>query len=54
VAAVPWVARGNTTTLHRHAIFVGGMAALTAVVAFAAPLYQRWYKHMRRPGSDER
>jgi hypothetical protein len=54
VAAVPWGVRGNTATLHRHAIFVAGMAALTAAVALAAPLYQRWYLHMRRPGSDER
>jgi len=54
VAAVPWVVRGNATTLRRHAMFVAGMAALTAAATLAAPLYQRWYQHMRRPGSDER
>jgi hypothetical protein len=54
VAAVPWVVRGSAATLHRHAVFVGGMAVMTATAAFAAPLYRRWYKHMRRPGSDER
>lgn len=54
VACVPWFAHGNTSTLCRHAIFVAGMAVLTAAAAMAAPLYQRWYQHMRRPGSDER
>ena len=23
-------------------------------VVLAAPLYHRWYRHMRRPGSDDR
>jgi hypothetical protein len=54
VASVPWLVRGNPTSLRRHAIFVGGMAALTAAGALAAPMYRRWYQHMRRPGSDER
>ena len=53
-AAVPWVVRGNAATLRGHAMFVGGMAVLTAAAALAAPLYQRWYRHMRRSGSDER
>jgi hypothetical protein len=54
VVTVPWVARGNAAMLRQHAMFVVGMAALTAAVTLAAPLYQRWYQHMRRPGSDER
>jgi hypothetical protein len=54
VAALPWFVRGNTTHLHRQLIFVVGMAVLTTAAALSAPLYQRWYRHMRRPGSDER
>ena len=54
VAAMPWIARGNPTILRQHAMFVGGMAILTGLVALAAPVYQRWHQHMRRPGSDER
>ena len=54
VACLPWFVRGNPSTLCRHAIFVGGMAVLTLTAAMAAPLYQRWYQYMRRPGSDER
>ena len=54
VACVPWFVRGSTGILRQHAIFVGIMVVLTAMAAWAAPLYQRWYQHMRRPGSDER
>jgi hypothetical protein len=54
VACVPWFVRGNGNTLRQHAIFVGSMAVLTALATLAAPLYQRWYRPMRRPGSDER
>jgi hypothetical protein len=54
VACAPWFLHGNSATLRRHLVFVTGMATLTAAAAFAAPMYQRWYQHMRRPGSDER
>ena len=54
VACAPWFLHGNPATLRRHLVFVTGMAALTAAAAFASPMYQRWYQHMRRPGSDER
>jgi Tfp pilus assembly protein FimT len=30
------------------------MLAMTILAALAAPIYQRWYRHMRRPDSDER
>jgi hypothetical protein len=33
---------------------LAGLAILTALVVLAAPLYHRWYRHMRRPGSDDR
>jgi hypothetical protein len=54
VAALPWLVRGNPRHLVHHASYVAGMLVLTLVVMLAAPLYQRWYRHMRRPGSDER
>ena len=54
VASVPWAARGNSSYLLRHTIFVAGMALLTFAGALAAPFYHRWYHHMRRPGCDER
>jgi hypothetical protein len=54
VAALPWFLRRNTAHLVRHAIFVPCMVLLVVLVALLAPLYQRWYRHMRRPGSDER
>jgi hypothetical protein len=54
IAALPLILRARPRLLVEHAIFVAGMAALTAVCALAAPLYQRWYRHMRRPGVDER
>ncbi len=54
VAALPWFVRGNTWHLRHHAIYVATTLVLVAITALAAPLYRRWYLHMRRPGSDER
>jgi hypothetical protein len=54
VAALPWLVHGNRRHLWHHAVFVATMAILTAIAAAAAPLYRRWYAHMRRPGCDER
>jgi hypothetical protein len=53
LAALPrlW---GDGTVLAAHARYVAGMVVLTAVTAAFAPVYQRWYAHMRRPGSDQR
>jgi hypothetical protein len=53
VAALPCLA-GDRAVLGQHTLYVVGMVALTALTAALAPLYQRWYAHMRRPGSDER
>jgi hypothetical protein len=54
VAALPrWLA-GNRAPLIEHAVHTGGLLLLTGLAAALAPLYQRWYRHMRRPGSDER
>jgi hypothetical protein len=53
VAALPWLF-GDRTVLGQHAAYVAGMVLLTALTAAFAPAYQRWYRQMRRPGSDER
>jgi hypothetical protein len=53
VAALPWLA-GDRTVVTAHARYVAGMVALTVVAGLCTPLYQRWYAHMRRPGSDQR
>jgi hypothetical protein len=54
IVALPWLVRGNGGHLRRHAIYVATMIVLIALTSLAAPLYRRWYHHMRRPGSDER
>ena len=54
VAALPWLARGNARALFLHAVFLACMAMAVAITKAMAPLYRRWYHHMRRPGSDER
>jgi len=54
VAALPWLVRGNSRHLRHHVSYVATMLVLIAATALAAPLYRRWYNHMRRPGSDER
>jgi len=54
VAAMPWFVHRNAGHLRRHAIFVVAMVVLVGLTALAAPLYRRWYRHMRRPSSDER
>jgi hypothetical protein len=53
LAVLPGLA-GDWSVLWRHTGYVIGMVVLTAVTAAFAPLYQQWYAHMRRPGSDER
>jgi hypothetical protein len=54
LAGLPWLFGSDGTALRDHAVFTAGIALLTLGAALAAPLYQRWYRHMRRPGSDER
>jgi hypothetical protein len=53
VAALPALG-GDWSTLSQHTWYVAGMVALTALTGVLAPVYQRWYAHMRRAGSDER
>jgi hypothetical protein len=45
---------GGRAALREHAVLTAGMILLTALAGWAAPHYGRWYRHMRRPGSDER
>jgi hypothetical protein len=54
IAALPALFGQGTAVLREHLLLMAGMGLLTAVAAQAAPLYMRWYHHMRRPGSDER
>jgi hypothetical protein len=48
-----WAA-GGVEPLRRHLWMIAGLAILVALTVLAAPLYHRWYRHMRRPGSDDR
>jgi hypothetical protein len=54
VAGLPGLFGTDRGPLAEHAVYTGGMLLLTALTVAAAPLYRRWYRHMRRPGSDER
>jgi hypothetical protein len=33
---------------------LAGLFVLTGIAVLAAPLYHRWYRHMRRRGADDR
>jgi hypothetical protein len=48
-----WAA-GNVEPLRRHLWMIAGLAILVGLTVLAAPLYHRWYRHMRRPGADDR
>jgi hypothetical protein len=55
VAALPGLLGGRVgRALYEHALFCVLQLILGLLVGLAAPAYQRWYQHMRRPGSDER
>ena len=45
---------GDTGPLVTHLSLLVGSALLTALTVLAAPLYGRWYRHMRRAGADDR
>lgn len=53
-AASATLTRGDFAVLRRQVELIVGMGALTLLSVAAAPVYMRWYAHMRRPGSDER
>jgi hypothetical protein len=45
---------GDPELLYRHLWTLAGLIVLTGAAVLAAPLYWRWYRHMRRPGADDR
>jgi hypothetical protein len=48
-----WIA-GEGELLYRHLWTLAGLIVLTGLAVLAAPLYWRWYRHMRRAGADDR
>jgi hypothetical protein len=54
LAALSWMINDHAKPLYEHLYFLLSLLLFTLVVAMLAPFYQRWYLHMRRPGSDER
>jgi hypothetical protein len=53
LAGLAWAIDGGPL-LRDHAVLAAGLAGLTGLAAVLAPLYHRWYRHMRQPGTDER
>ena len=45
---------GDAELLRRQLWLLAGCAVLTAITVACAPLYHRWYRHMRRAGADDR
>ena len=45
---------GDSDPLVRHLWMLVGLAVLTGLAVLGAPLYRRWYRHMRRAGVDDR
>jgi hypothetical protein len=54
LACLPWIISGDASFLRGHLFLMLVLFASILVVALFVPAYQRWYRHMRRPGSDER
>lgn len=52
-ALAAWSA-ADAGPLARHLSLLAGLALLVALTVLAAPLYHRWYRHMRRAGADDR
>jgi hypothetical protein len=53
-AALAALADGHSDPLVHQLWMLAGLAVLTGIAVLAAPLYQRWYRHMRREGADDR
>jgi hypothetical protein len=45
---------GEAEPLWRHLWLLGALIVLVALTIPVAPLYHRWYRHMRRAGRDDR
>ena len=54
LVAIDCLVDGSLELMRRHLWFVAGLAILVAAVVVLAPLYHRWYRHMRRAGADDR
>jgi len=54
LVAIGCLVDGSWELMRRHLWFVAGLAILVAAVVVLAPLYHRWYRHMRRAGADDR
>jgi hypothetical protein len=45
---------GDGGPLWRHLWMLAGLVVLVGLTVLAAPLFHRWYRHMRRAGADDR
>jgi hypothetical protein len=54
LAALAAWAAGDGAPLWRHLWMLAGLAVLVGLTVLVAPLYHRWYRHMRRAGADDR
>jgi len=54
LAGLAALADGDGSPLWRHLWMLAGLAILVALTVALAPLYHRWYRHMRRAGADDR
>ena len=54
LAASAVVTTGRFQVVEQQAALTVGLTLLTLVTAAGAPVYMRWYQHMRREGADER
>jgi hypothetical protein len=54
LAALAAWAAGDAGPLWRHLWMLAGLAVLVGLTVLVAPLYHRWYRHMRRGGADDR
>jgi hypothetical protein len=54
VAALPAWPRGDARVLAGQLALLAGLLLLSGLAVAFAPRYVRWYRHMRRPGADER
>jgi hypothetical protein len=54
LAGLAALAADDAGPLRRQLWFLAGLAILVVLTILLAPLYHRWYRRMRRAGSDDR
>jgi hypothetical protein len=54
LAGAAALVEGDAEPLRRHLLMLAGLAVLVGLTILVAPLYHRWYRHMRRAGADDR